>query len=561
MIIHDLLIVGGGLAGMRAALEASKEVDVAVLSKVHPLRSHTGAAQGGIAAVLEGWAGKVGDSLEEHICDTVKGSDYLGDQDVIELLCREAPENIKSLDSMGAIFSRTDEGWIAQREFGGHSHPRTCYAADKTGHILLQTLFEQMIKHRVRVYSEWYVVSIIIRDNICRGVVAYDMQRGELEVLRSRAVLLATGGYGRAFKITSNAHANTGDGLALALRAGVPLQDMEFVQFHPTGLYKHGILITEGARGEGGHLINRLGERFMERYAPSKLELASRDVVSRANQTEVDEGRGIDGCVYLDLRHLGREKIMTRLPQVHDIALSFAGIDCVEEPIPVQPTVHYSMGGIPTDMNGRVPGIIGLFAAGECACVSVHGANRLGGNSLLEALVFGRRAGMSAAGFVKKVSLRPVPPDSLADVELEISGLMERNGNEHVADIRSSLQSTMAEGCGIFRHRQSLKETLRIIKELRERSRNINIRDRQMLFNTELVEALELQNMADYSEIIVTGALAREESRGAHFRTDFPKRDDDVWMKHTLAYRGESGPVLEYKPVTVTRYKPQRRDY
>jgi succinate dehydrogenase / fumarate reductase flavoprotein subunit len=546
---------------MRAALEASREVDVAVLSKVHPLRSHSGAAQGGIAAVLEGWAQKVGDSLEAHICDTVKGSDYLGDQDAIEILCREAPENIRMLDSMGAIFSRTGEGWIAQREFGGHSHPRTCYAADKTGHILLQAMYEQMMKNRVMVYREWYVVSLIIQDNVCRGLVGYDMVRGRLEILRAKAVLLATGGYGRAFRITSNAHSCTGDGLAMAYLAGVPLQDMEFVQYHPTGLYEHGILITEGARGEGGYLVNRDRERFMERYAPSRMELASRDIISRAIQTEIDEGRGIDGCVHLDLRHLGREKIMSRLSQIHDIALSFAGIDCAEQPIPVQPTVHYSMGGIPTDMNCRVPDISGLFAAGECSCISVHGANRLGGNSLLETVVFGRRAGMSAVMFVKKNSLRPVPSNMLAAVEHEVNGLTGINGAENAADIKSDLQATMAEKCGIFRDRIGLTGALRSINELKERFKRIGVKDSGMIFNTELVEALELRNMLEYSEVIALSALAREESRGSHFRTDFPLRNDDRWLKHTLTHRSESGPVLKYKPVTITRYAPERRTY
>jgi succinate dehydrogenase / fumarate reductase flavoprotein subunit len=563
MITHDLLIIGGGLAGMRAALKASQEVDVAVLSKVHPLRSHSGAAQGGIAAVLDGWAKKVGDSIESHIYDTIKGSDYLGDQDAIEILCKQAPDDIKLIDQMGALFSRTEDNWIAQRDFGGHTYPRTCYAADKTGHILLQTLYEQMIKHRVQVYPEWHVVSLIIRDNICRGLVAYDMSRGGLHIFRAKAVLIATGGYGRAFKITSNAHANTGDGLALAYRAGVPLQDMEFVQFHPTGLYKHGILITEGARGEGGYLINNLGERFMEHYAPSKMELASRDVVSRAVQTEIDEGRGIDGCVYLDLRHLGKELILSRLSQIHDIALSFSGIDCVEAPILIQPTAHYSMGGIPTDVDGRVTGVNGLFAAGECACVSVHGANRLGGNSMLETIVFGRRTGVSAAKYVKKTPLKPVPADARADVMHTITTILERNGSENVADIRSDLQQNMTEKCGIFRNKTGLAEMLHLITALKARFNNIGINDTGFIFNTELMEALELQNLLDFSEIIVAGALAREESRGAHFRTDYPERDDDMWLKHTLAYAGESGPVLNYKPVTITtsKYRPQRRTY
>lgn len=561
MLTHDIIIIGGGLAGMRAALEASKEVDTAVISKSHPLRSHSGAAQGGIAAVLDGWAEKIGDSLESHIYDTVKGSDYLGDQDAIEILCREAPGDIRSMDRMGAIFSRTEEGVIAQRDFGGHSYARTCYAADKTGHILLQTLYEQMMKNRVKVYSEWHVVSLIIHDNICRGVVAYDMAGGKLQVIRARAVLLATGGYGRAFSITSNAHANTGDGLALAYRAGVPLQDMEFVQFHPTGLYKHGILITEGSRGEGGYLVNKNGERFMERYAPSKMELASRDVVSRAIQTEIDEGRGIDGYIHLDLRHLGKELIMERLAQIHDIALSFANVDCVHEPIPIQPTAHYSMGGIPTDINGRVLGVSGLFAAGECACVSVHGANRLGGNSLLEAIVFGRRAGISAVRYVKKAAIGGVSSRTLDSIEHEFYGLAEMNGSESVADIKNDLQTVMTGKCGIFRDSRKLAEALKETRRLRERFNNIGISDRGMIFNTEMMEALELRNLLDFSEVIAASALAREESRGAHYRTDHPERDDVGWLKHTLAYRSETGPLLEYKPVTITSYKPERRMY
>ena len=561
MITHDIIIIGGGLAGMRAALEASKEIDTAVISKQHPLRSHSGAAQGGIAAVLDGWAERIGDSLESHIYDTVKGSDYLGDQDAIEILCREAPGDIRSMDRMGAIFSRTEEGLIAQRDFGGHSYARTCYAADKTGHILLQTLYEQMMKNRVKVYSEWHVISLIIHDNICRGVVAYDLAGGKLQVIRARAVILATGGYGRAFSITSNAHANTGDGLALAYRAGVPLQDMEFVQFHPTGLYKHGILITEGSRGEGGYLVNRNGERFMERYAPSKMELASRDVVSRAIQTEIEQGRGIDGYIHLDLRHLGAELIMERLAQIHDIALSFGNVDCVHDPIPIQPTAHYSMGGIPTDINGTVPGVGGLFAAGECACVSVHGANRLGGNSLLEAIVFGRRAGISAVRYVKKAAIEGVSSKTLDSIEHEFYDLAQMDGSESVADIKNDLQMVMTEKCGIFRDSQKLAEAVKETKRLRERFNNIGISDRGMIFNTEMMEALELRNLLDFSEVIATSALAREESRGAHYRTDHPERDDVGWLKHTLAYRSETGPLLEYKPVTITSYRPERRMY
>lgn len=560
MITHDLLIIGGGLAGMRAALEAGKSVDVAVISKVHPLRSHSGAAQGGIAAALDGSL-EIGDSVESHIRDTIKGSDYLGDQDAIEILCNEAPGDIRILDHMGALFSRTDKGLIAQRDFGGHSYARTCYASDKTGHILLQTLYEQMMKQKVKIYPEWHVVSLISHEKTLRGLVAYDMIRGELQVVRAKAILFATGGYGRAYGITSNAHANTGDGMALAYRVGVPLQDMEFVQFHPTGLYRHGILITEGARGEGGHLINKDGERFMERYAPNTMELASRDIVSRAVQTEIDEGRGIDGYVYLDLRHLGKKLIMSRLSQIHDIVLSFSGIDCTRDPIPIQPTAHYSMGGIPTDADGRVPDIDGLFAAGECACVSVHGANRLGGNSMLETIVFGRRAGIKASEYVKKTALQPMPADAFPLVEHEIELLIHGKGKENAADIRAQLQSNMTLKCGIFRDIDGLAHMQQLILVLKERFNNIGIRDRGMTFNTELVEALELKNMLDFSETIVAGAMAREESRGAHSRTDFPLRDDEHWMKHTLAYRGEQGPVLDYKPVTMTRYSPQRRVY
>jgi succinate dehydrogenase / fumarate reductase flavoprotein subunit len=387
------------------------------------------------------------------------------------------------------------------------------------------------------------------------------MSRGEFEIFRAKAVIFATGGYGKAFKITSNAYTNTGDGLALAYRAGVPLQDMEFVQFHPTGLFKHGILITEGARGEGGYLLNKNGERFMEKYAPSKMELASRDVVSRAVQTEIDEGRGIDGGVYLDLRHLGREKIMSRLSQIHDIALSFAGMDCVEKPILIQPIAHYSMGGIPTDVNGSVPDITGLFAAGECACVSVHGANRLGGNSMLETIVFGRRAGISAAKYVKKASLDPVSVNALDAIRQEIAQILENNGKEKIVDIRSDLQSIMTEKCGIFRDKKRLTDALHQIHALKERINDISITDKGMIFNTELIGVLELRNMLDFSEVIVAGALAREESRGAHFRCDFPQRDDDKWLMHTLAYPGESGCVLKYKPVTITRYEPEKRVY
>ncbi|MFQ6087809.1 MAG: succinate dehydrogenase flavoprotein subunit [Candidatus Methanofastidiosia archaeon] len=566
MYKHDVVIVGGGLAGLRAAVEISKKVDTAILSKIHPLRSHSGAAQGGIAASL---GNVTEDSWETHMFDTVKGSDYLGDQDAIEILVREAPKTIYELEHLGVAFSRLPNGRIAQRPFGGHSKPRACYAADRTGHTILHTLYEQAVKNHVKIYPEYDVLSILVKDGTCRGLVALNLPKGELSTFHTKAVMFGTGGYGRAFKITSNAHANTGDGLSIVLRAGIPIQDMEFVQFHPTGLYQHGILVTEGARGEGGYLLNSKGERFMKRYAPEKMELGPRDLVSRAIQTEINDGRGIGerDYVHLDLRHLGREKILERLPQIRDLALSFLSVDCIVKPIPIQPTAHYSMGGIPTDTGGQViidgkkTPLKGLFAAGECACVSVHGANRLGCNSLLEAVVFGKRAGMAMAKYVEKTDFGEIPEKRIEDAKKEVNWVLENDGGEKVAELRETLQEVMMNLCGIFRDEEKLRRGLRRVRELQKRFKDISIDDKGMLFNTDLIEAIELSHMLDFSEVIVEGALRREESRGSHFRVDFPKRDDENFLKHTLCYKTKEGLKFKYKNVIIIKHKPMERRY
>lgn len=576
-ILHhkfDVVVIGAGLAGLRAALECSREYQTACLSKVFPTRSHSGAAQGGIAASL----GNLDDDhWEYHMFDTVKGSDYLGDQDAIEILVREAPDVVYDLEHLGVPFSRTPDGRIAQRMFGGHTlnfgeKPalRACYSADYTGHVLLHTLYEQCLKHHTRFFSEFQTHSLIIQDETCLGCVAWDIRNGGLHIFHCRALILATGGYGRAFKITSNAHANTGDGLALILRKGLPLQDMEFVQFHPTGLWKSGILVSEGARGEGAYIKNRLGERFMEKYSPKLMELAPRDVVARAIQQEIDEGRGIDGLdyVHLDLTHLSPSLIQERLPQIHDLALHFAGVDCFKEPIPIQPTAHYSMGGIPVDVdchvikNAQGEIIPGLYAAGECSCVSVHGANRLGTNSLLEAVLFGRRAGRSANADLRHLGWRDLLSNPRAEAQEEIDRLLSSTGKERVADIRQALQESMTKRCGVFRTEGDLKAQLEFIRELQERYHHITLQDRGTLFNTDLVEAIELGHLLEFCEVIVAGALERTESRGAHYRKDFPKRDDSNWLKHTLAWRKpEGGVIFDWRPVVITRFPPQERVY
>jgi succinate dehydrogenase / fumarate reductase flavoprotein subunit len=593
-ITHDVIIVGAGLAGSWAAMVAGQQgvQNVGVISKLHPLRSHSGAAQGGIAAALNnvrpvantGPRGPLEpvpdgadppDSWELHMFDTIKGSDWLGDQDAIEIMVKEAPQVIYEYEHMGCVFSRLPDGRVAQRRFGGHSAPRANYAADFTGHVLLHTIHEQALRHGAKFYSEWYCLDLIIEDNVCRGIVAMEIATGKLVTIRAKAVLFGTGGYGRAFKITSNAYANTGDGVAIAYRAGVPLMDMEFVQFHPTGLYKHGILMSEACRGEGGYLVNKAGERFMEKYAPDKMELAPRDLVSRSEQTEIDQGRGIgpDGQgVYLDLRHLGREKILARLPQVRDLAIDFVGADPIDELVPIQPTAHYSMGGIPTDANGQVIAaadgtpVLGFYAAGECACVSVHGANRLGTNSLLEASVFGRRAGYAIADFIKNgAKLEPVTGNPVERSRQWLQSLLDNPGAESVDKIAQELKTTMTDNCGIFRDQARLETAQRQVKALQERFKQARVMDKSSRFNTDLLTTVETDHLLTFSELIVAGALARTESRGAHARTDFPKRDDDNWLKHTLAYLAGPGepPQLGYKPVNIDwdKYPPQERKY
>lgn len=550
MITHDILIVGAGLAGMRAAIAVPPDVNVALLSKVHPVRSHSVAAQGGINAAIG-----TEDSWEAHAYDTAKGGLYLGDQDAIEAMCKEAPQDILELERMGVIFSRTPDGRIAQRPFGGAGYPRTCYAADRTGHALLHAMYEQLMKRRCKVYEEWYVTALLVEEGRCCGIIAWDVVRGGLQVLRAKAVILATGGSGRVFSTSTNAVINTGDGMALAYRAGVPLEDMEFVQFHPTTLKDTGILITEGARGEGGYLLNTLGERFMKRYAPEQMELATRSTVSLAIGQEIQEGRGVDGCVLLDLRHLGRTKILERLPQIRELAMEFAGLDPIETPIPIRPGAHYQMGGVKANAWGETD-LPGLFAAGECACVSVHGANRLGGNSLLETIVFGRRAGTRAAESIRDCRLPPIPDTHLQGETQRVKALFANPGPERAWHIRDDLGKTMSLNLGIFRTKQSMQEARAAIQALQLRARHMCVQDKGQIFNTDLIQALELQCLLDIAETIVVGALGREESRGAHYRADFPTRNDNAWLRHTISHRHTDGPHLTYTPVTITRFPP-----
>ena len=563
---HDVLVVGGGLAGLRAAWKVSDVADTAVISKIHPLRSHTGAAQGGIAASL---GNATEDSWEIHMFDTVKGSDWLGDQDAIEILVKEAPRTIFELEHMGVAFSRTEEGKIAQRAFGGHQKPRACYAADWTGHTLLHTAYEQCVPKNITFYDEWFGLSLAVSEGVCRGIVAMDIRTGNIEAFQAKVVIVTTGGYGRAFKITSNAMANTGDGLAMVTGAGLPLEDMEFVQFHPTGLYRHGILLTEGARGEGGYLVNKDGDRFMSNYAPEKMELAPRDVIARAEQTEIDQGRGGNGedYVYLDLRHLGEAKILERLPQTRDLAISFVDVDPIKEMIPIQPTAHYSMGGIPTTITGQVVSdekktpVAGLFAAGECSCVSIHGANRLGTNSLLDAALFGGRAATAAIQYLKAAEHQPFPGEVLKEAKERVERIRGANGKESAPKLREELQEVMTLKCGIFRDEKKLDECLAKVRELQDRFNNIGIGDKSETFNTEVIEALETQNLLNFSEIIVYGAKVRKESRGAHWRVDYPARDDENWMKHTFAFRKERKIELKYRDVVITSIPPKKRAY
>jgi succinate dehydrogenase/fumarate reductase flavoprotein subunit len=569
VIKHDVVIIGAGLAGMRAALEVCKGLDVAVLTKVYPSRSHSGAAQGGIAASL---GNSEPDSWEEHMFDTVKGGDFLNDQDAVEEYVKAAPSVIYELEHMGCIFSRTPDGKIAQRSFGGHSKPRACFSADRTGHAILHALHEQLMKNSktIKIYNEWYMHSLIVEDGRCNGVVVSNVQDGSVEVIHAKAVIFCTGGYGRVYKITSNAFASTADGVIAALDAGVPLQDPEFVQFHPSGLYRQGILFSEAARGEGGYLLNGDGERFMEKYAPSRMELAPRDIVSRAEQSEMDAGRGVngEGYIYLDLRHLGKDRIMERLPQIRQLGIDFIGVDCITDPLPIQPTAHYSMGGIPTNKFGQVmikdtnTPVKGFFAAGECSCVSVHGANRLGTNSLLEAVVFGERAGRSAYDYAKNADFAPVNegPEKTRVLEL-IEDIFQRDGTESYNDIREEMKEIMMSHCGVFRDDERLETCIKTLKNLQERFKKGKVTDKGKLFNTELYEIIELGNMLRMAEIIAVGAKNRKESRGGHYRTDFPKRDDVEFLKHTLMYKTDEGLEIKYSPVVITKHQPAERTY
>jgi succinate dehydrogenase / fumarate reductase, flavoprotein subunit len=554
---HDVVVVGAGLAGQRAALAAVQAGrDVAVVSKLHPLRSHSGAAQGGINAALG-----AEDSVDTHIYDTVKGSDYLGDQDAIEFFCREAGPTVIEMEHFGTIFSRGEDGHLARRAFGGAGFPRTIYAADRTGLALLQATWERLATESFQMYEEWDLTDVVVRDGRVQGIVAFDRQKGAFDEIAAPAVVLATGPFGRVYGRTTNAHSCTGDGVAAAYRVGAALKDMEFVQFHPTALLGSGILITEGARGEGGILKNAQGERFMSRYAPHVLELASRDVVSRAIVTEVNEGRGFPGgYVHLELMHLGKEKIESRLQEICDFARRFAGIDPVVEPIPVYPGQHYMMGGIGTDIRGAT-NIPGLFAAGECACVSIHGANRLGGNSLLETLVFGKQAGIAAAEYAKGAAAPAMRETDLENATGPLRAWSSRTDGEDPSTLRTDMQEVMERYVGIYRNEADLLEGIRRIRAVKARFDRVRVVDTSSVYNLNLTDALETGHMLELAEAIVVGAYARTESRGAHARTDYPKRDDSRWMRHTIAHRGPDGPVLSYAPVAYTRWDPKERVY
>ncbi len=565
MLRHDVLVVGGGLAGLAAALNSDPSLSVAVISKVHPLRSHSVAAQGGINAALGNNPDGKDDSWEKHAFDTIKGSDYLADQEFAELMCQKAVRTIHKLDHLGVPFSRFPGGVIAQRPFGGAGFPRTCYAADRTGLVILHTLYEHAIRNRVRFYDEWLVTSLVVKDGKCLGLIVYDLDSGQFIPVEARAVIFATGGYGRVYLKTTNAFINHGSGIGIAYRAGALLEDMEFVQFHPTSLIGKNILITEGARGEGGYLVNSKGKRFMEDYAPAAMELAPRDIVARAIQTEIDNGNGFDDeCVHLDLRHLGEEKIQKRLPGIRQICEDFGGFDPVDAPIPIQPAQHYSMGGIDVDKN-CASSVEGFYAAGECACVSVHGANRLGGNSLLDTVVFGEIAGEEASRFARGSSRGGESEKYLLEEALKIKGKVEewksRTSGERIHLLLNDLKVVMSDKAGIFRNEQELSEGLEMILELRERYGSIRLFGQSYRYSQELVNILEFDHMLDLAEVITLGALNRRETRGSHFRADFKKRDDTEWLKHTLISWEEAGPKIEYKKASITKYKPEERKY
>jgi succinate dehydrogenase flavoprotein subunit len=556
---HDVLVIGAGCAGMRAAIEAHDAgADVALISKIHPVRSHSGAAEGGINAAL-GNASE--DSPDEHAYDTVKGSDYLGDQDAIQILCDEAPGDVYQLEHWGAVFSRTEDGRIAQRPFGAAGEPRTAYAADITGHVLVQVLYEQVMKRDLTVYEEWFAWKLVEEAGRCQGVICWDLLDGGLKTIGAKTTILTTGGAGRLYTGTTNAYSCTGDGMALALRVGVPLKDMEMMQFHPTTLAPSGVLITEGCRGEGAYLLNSENERFLKDYAPNAMELASRDVISRAEQTEIDQGRGIDGNVLLDLRHLGAEKILERLHGTRELSMTFAGVDPIDEPIPVRPGAHYHMGGVDTDVWGLTE-LEGLYAAGECACVSVHGANRLGGNALMETITYGKRAGAHAADWALTHTTVTVPASAQADAERELKQLLGRRKGERPWSIRDELAETMHGNFGVFRREDQMLRQGEIVDALRDRYESVVVDDKGGVFNTDLTQALELGFLIELADCMVVSGLARKESRGAHARPyDYPDRDDENYMQHTVVRSVDGRPELEWRPVTVTKWQPQERKY
>ncbi len=565
MITHDILVVGGGLAGLSAALAADSRLSVAVITRVHPLRSHSVAAQGGINAALGNNPDGRDDSWDRHAFDTIKGSDYLADQDAAELMCQKAVPAIYELDFHGVPFSRFPGGVIAQRPFGGAGFPRTCYAADRTGLVILHTLYEQSLKKQVKVYSEALVTKLVVDNGRCEGVVVYDLATGEILPLRARSVIFATGGYGRVYLKTTNAYINHGSGIGIAYRAGVALKDMEFVQFHPTSLYGKNILITEGARGEGGYLLNNKGQRFMADYAPSAMELAPRDIVARAIQTEIDKGNGFENeYVHLDLRHLGEKAINKRLPAVREICLNFAGIDPVKTPIPIQPAQHYSMGGIDVDARGA-SALKGFYGAGECACVSVHGANRLGGNSLLETIVFGKIAGEEASHYVqgreRKHANNQILLDEATAERNKVEEWMSRSSGEKAHDLLNKLKVIMSEKVGLFRTKKQLVEALEGIRQIREDYSRARLRGRCLRYSQAIVNLIEFGYMLDLTEAITLGALRREETRGSHFRLDFPQRNDQDWLKHTLVSLKDGQPDVSYRDVKITKYKPEERKY